>query len=330
MPNKITEKQKKQVSLYICNALSISAKRKIELEMKTNTELSNYMNELKFTINTTRQISTIGPSEELLQGSRNLLHGKIQGINKENSSASFFSGILNNIKSSVSFIAKKQQPVWAVATYVIIGLLAGRLLLFPSADKPIDISGQENIDMNKLIQSGALSDLRIDQSTLSPSSIKLASHSDERFNVSGNVNDKNIRQILYYLLLNDDVIDNRFQAGKQIRNITPNNESRMVLISSILSEKDQKVRSQSMGTLAQYQSSPELINACKRILLDDHNADMRLESLDILEKNKSSDLIPLLEVVSKMDDNSSVREKASELLEELQKPVSIEYNEVIK
>ena len=330
MPNKITEKQKKQVSLYVCNALSISAKRKIELEMKTNTELSNYMNELKFTINTTRQISTIGPSEELLQGSRNLLHGKIQGINRENSSASFFSSILNNIKSGVSFIAKKQQPVWAVATYVIIGLLAGRLLLFPSADKPIDISGQENIDMNKLIQSGALSDLRIDQSTLSPSSIKLASHSDERFNVSGNVNDKNIRQILYYLLLNDDVIDNRFQAGKQIRKITPNNESRMVLISSILSEKDQKVKSQSMETLAQYQSSPELINACKRILLDDRNSDMRLEAIEILEKNKSSDLIPLLEVVSKMDDNSSVREKASELLEELQKPVSIEYNEVIK
>lgn len=330
MPNKLTEKQKKQVSLYICNALSISAKRKIELEMKTNTELSDYLNELKITINTTRQISTIGPSEELLQGSRNLLHGKIQDFNSSKSSVLFFSSIINNIKSVVSFITKKQQPVWAVATYVIIGLLAGRLLLFPGADKPIDISGQENVDMNKLIQSGVLSDLRINQSTLSPSSIKLASHSDERFNVSGNVNDKNIRQILYYLLLNDDVVDNRFQAGKQIKRITPNSESRMVLISSVLSETDQKVKLQSMETLSQYQSSPELINACKRILLDDHNVDMRLESLDILEKNKSSDLIPLLELVSKMDDNLSVREKASKLLTELQKPVSIEYNEVIK
>jgi len=330
MPNKLTEKQKKQVSLYVCNALSISAKRKIELEIKTNTELSNYMSELKFTINATRQISTIAPSEELLQGSRNLLHGKIQVINREKSSASFFSSILNNIKSGVSFVAKKQQPVWAVATYVIIGLLAGRLLFFPSTDKPIDISGQENVDMNKLIQSGALSDLRIDQSTLSPSSIKLVSHSDERFNVSGNVNDKNIRQILYYLLLNDEVIDNRFQAGKQIRRITPNGESRMVLISSILSETDQKVKLQSMETLSQYQSSQELINACKRILLDDRNSDMRLEAIEILEKNKSSDLISLLEVVSKMDDNSSVRNKANELLAELQKPVSIEYNEVIK
>ena len=57
---------------------------------------------------------------------------------------------------------------------------------------------------------------------------------------------------------------------------------------------------------------------------------MRLKAIKILEKNKSSDLIPLLEVVSKMDDNSSVRDKASELLAELQKPVSIEYNEVIK
>ncbi len=327
MPNKITEKQKKQVSLYICNTLSISAKRKIELEMKTNTELSNYMNELKFTINTTRQISTIGPSEELLQGSRNLLHGKIQGINRENSSASFFSSILNNTKSGVSFIAKKQQPVWAVATYVIVGLLAGRLLLFPSADKPIDISGQENVDMNKLIQSGALSDLRINQSTLSPSSIKLASHSDERFNVSGNVNDKNIKQILYYLLLNDDNIDNRYQAGKQIKRMTPNNESEMVLISSVLSETNQRVKKQSMETLSQYKSSEELINACKRILLDDRNHEMRLESLNILEKNKSIDLIPLLEVVSKMDDNSKVRLKARELLTNIQKPISIENNE---
>ena len=330
MPNKITEKQKKQVSLYLCNALNISAKRKIEQELKTNDELSSYVNELQFTINTTRQISTIGPSEELLQGSRNLLNGKIQAMNSNKSSASFFSNILDNLKSGVSFIVKKQQPVWAVATYVIIGLLVGRLLLTPNTDKPIDISGQEKVDMNKLIQSGALVDLQIDQSTLSTSSIKLVSHSNEKFNVSGNVNDKNIRQILYYLLLNDDVVDNRFQAGKQIRKITPNNESRMVLISSVLSETDQNVRSQSMGTLTQYQSSPELINACKRILLDDHNVDMRLESLDILEKNKSSDLIPLLELVSKMDDNSSVRDKASKLLAELQQPVSIEYNEVIK
>jgi len=327
MHNNISEHQKKQAALYICDALSITAKRKLEQDLKTDSELLDYVNELKSSIEKTREISTIGPSEEFLQGSRNLLRGKIQTISNKETVGSSLSNILANIKNGITSIAKTRQPVWVVATYIVIGLIAGRLLLTPDGNKPINITGQEIVDMDNLIQSGVLSDLQIDQSTLSSSSIKLVSHTDNRFNVSGNVNDKNIKQILYYLLLNDDDIDNRYQAGKQIKRITPNNESQMVLISSVLSETNPRVRKQSMETLSQYQSSAELINASKRILLDDRNHEMRLESLNILEKNKSIDLIPLLEVVSKMDDNSKVRLKARELLTDIQKPISIENNE---
>ncbi len=323
MPNKITEKQKKQASMYVCNALSITSKRKFEIELKTNSELFEFVKELKSTIETTRKIATLGPSDEFLQGSRNLLRNRIQIINN-NTNSTVLLNIIEKIKHGIVSIVKVRQPIWAVATYVIIGLLAGRLIFAPSGDKPIDISGQEKVDMNKLIQSGLLSDLKIDQSPLSPSSIKLVSHTDERFNVSGNVNDQNIRQILYYLLLNDENSDNRYKAGQLVSRITPDDEARLVLISSVLSESDQKIRLQSMETLTLYQSSPELINACKRILLDDHNHEMRIKSLDILDKNRSGDLIPLLEVVGKMDDNSKVRVKAQELLTELQKPVSIE------
>lgn len=328
MPNKISVLQKKQVFLYLCNAVSSTAKRGIEQELRTNSELQNYVNELKSVIETTRIFSTIKPSKEFLQGNRNLLHGRIQIINNKESVGSILLTVLDKIKSRVTAIAKVQQPVWAVAMYVIIGLFAGRLLFSPVGDKPIDIGSQEKVDMNKLIQLGVLSDLQINQSALSPSSIKLVSHSDNRFHVSGNVNDNNIRQILYYLLLNADNIDKQYKAGKLIKKITPNSESRMVLISSILSETDQRVRLQSMETLSRYQSSPNLINACKRILLDDYNSEMRLEALNILENNMSSDLIPLLQVVSRIDDDYSVRDKANELLTELQKPVFIENNEV--
>ncbi|MEE9574142.1 MAG: HEAT repeat domain-containing protein [Candidatus Neomarinimicrobiota bacterium] len=327
MPNKISEQQKKQAALYICNALSITAKRKIEQELKTDSGLQDYINELKSAIETTRSIATIGPSKEFLQGSRNLLRGRIQDFNNKKSANSLLSSTLDKIKSGVTLISKKRQPVWAIAAYILIGLIAGRLLLTPG-NKPIDINGQETLDMNQLIQSGVLSDLDINQSTLYPSSIKLVSNKDDRFNVSGNINDKNIRKILYYLLLNDDDINNRYQAGKQIKRLTPDGESQMVLISSILSETDQRVKRQSMETLANYQSSPDIINACKRILLDDPDYTMRLESLNILRRNMSNDLIPLLEVVSKMDDDDSVRDKATELLTELQKSVSIENKEV--
>ena len=58
MPNNISEHQKKQAALYICNALSITAKRKLEQDFKTDSELLNYVNELKSSIEKTREIST--------------------------------------------------------------------------------------------------------------------------------------------------------------------------------------------------------------------------------------------------------------------------------
>jgi len=326
MPKQISNQQKKQAVLYTCNALSITAKRRFEQDLKSYPALKEYFDELKSTLQTTREIETLKVTDEFIQGNRNLLRSRIQSEqNKQITTAKIIKSVKNFITRIKSVIILK-QPIWAIATYVIVGLIAGRLLFPPNDNKSIDISGQNKVDMNKLIQSGLLSNIQIDQSTLSPASVKLVSNTDNRFNVSGNVNDQNIRQILYYLLLNDKNIDNRFEAGKLINRITPDNESRRVLIASALSEQDQKVKLQSMKTLSQYQSSADLINACKRILIDDRNSEMRLEALSILGKNKSGDIIPLLEVVSNMDDDSVVRGRAKEILTEFQKPVSIENN----
>ena len=101
-----------------------------------------------------------------------------------------------------------------------------------------------------------------------------------------------------------------------------------MLISSVLSESDYQVKLQSIKTLGNYQTNTEIVDACKRILLDERNSKVRLEALGILENSRSSDLIPLLEVVSKMDDDFSVRNKAGKLLNDLQKPVAIESTEV--
>ena len=145
MPNNITEQQKKQASLYICNALSITSKRKFEKELKTNLELQNICRRAKkSTIETTREFSTLRPSDELLQGSRNLLKGRIQAIDNKQTTNSFICNhSLNKIKNGVTSIIKVRQPVWAVATYIVIGLIAGRLLLGPGGDKPIDMNGKE-------------------------------------------------------------------------------------------------------------------------------------------------------------------------------------------
>jgi hypothetical protein len=331
MPNKLSEQLKKQAALYLSNGMGITAKRKFEKELQSNLTLKTYLDDLKYTIETTREFSTLRPSDELLQGSRNLLKGKLQQIESKQTTGSAISILLEKLRNGIASVFKVKQPVWAVATYIIIGLIAGRLLLAPYGDDTaLDLNGNGSLDMNKIIDSGLLTDLQIDQSTLSPSSVKFVSNVDNRFNVSGSVNDKDVKKIIYYLLLNDKEVKNRLEAGKLINRMTPNNETQMVLISSVLSESDTQVKLQSIKTLNSYQSTPDILNACKKILLDERNADIRLEALSILEKNKSSDLIPLLEVVSEMDEDRTVKNKASKLLGELQKPISIENKEVTK
>jgi hypothetical protein len=330
MPNNLTEQQKKQASLYLNNAMSISSKRKFEKELRSNLTLQAYLDELTHMLETTREFSTLSPSDELLQGSRNLLRHEIQAIENSQITESWFNVVFDKIRSGITSIIKVRQPVWAIATYIVIGVIAGRLLLGPSGDRPLDLNGNGNLDMDKVISSGLLDDVQIDKLPLAPSSVKFVSNIDDRFNVTGDVNDQDIKKILYYMLLNDEDKNKRLEAGRLINRIAPNEETQMVLISSVISEQDSQVKLQSIRTLNNYQTTDELTDACKRILLDERDPKIRLEALTILENKKSSDLIPLLEVVIKMDDDSSVRDKADKLLDELQKPTAIENTEVAR
>ena len=330
MPNNLSEQQKKQASLYLNNAMSIASKRKFEKELKTNLILRTYVDELKNMLETTRVFSVLSPSNELLQGNRNILKNNIQSVENQQTSGLRINDLLAKIKNGIVAIVKVRQPVWAVATYIIIGIVGGRLLLGPTGEKPLDLNGNGQLDMNKVISSGLLDDVQIDRSTLSPSTIKFVSNVDNRFNVSGDVNDQDIKKLLYYMLLNNEDQNKRLEAGRLINRIAPNQETQMVLISSVLSERNTQVKLQSMRTLGNYQTTSELVDACKRILLDERDPKVRLEALTLLENSRSSDLIPLLEVVIKMDDDISVRNKADKLLDELQKPVAIEKTEVAR
>ncbi len=330
MPNNLSEQQKKQASLYLNNAMSIASKRKFEKELKTNLTLRTYVDELKNMLETTRMFSVLSPSNELLQGNRNILKNNIQSVSNQQTSGLQINDLLAKIRNGIVAIVKARQPVWAVATYIIIGIVAGRLLLGPVGKKPLDLNGNGQLDMNKVISSGLLDDVQIDRSALSPSTIKFVSNIDDRFNVSGDVNDQDIKKLLYYMLLNNEDQNKRLEAGRLINRIAPNEETQMVLISSVLSERNAQVKLQSLRTLGNYQTTSELVDACKRILLDERDPKVRLEALTLLENSRSSDLIPLLEVVIKMDDDISVRNKADKLLDELQKPVAIEKTEVAR
>ena len=328
MLNKNVESQKKQVALYLCDELNPAQRRIFEERLTVDQELQHYSKEFQTTLKITNSLKNLRPTDEFLQGNRNLLRGKIAQLDREQKTNPVWTKIKNMLQSLYTKFTHNKQPVWAVATYVMIAFFAGRLFLTNGVPESIDITSSGPIDMQSVIQSGVLSNIQIDQSRLSPSTIRLASHSDKNFNISGNISDRNIRQILYYLLLNDEDHNNRLKAGNIISRMTPDDELNMVLISSVLSETDNNVRLNSMRMLSNTQPSTNLINASKRVLLDDHNDAMRMEALKILTKTKPDDLIPLLQIVSLMDENAGVRYQAQKYLDENQSPVKIENIEV--
>jgi HEAT repeat protein len=57
--------------------------------------------------------------------------------------------------------------------------------------------------------------------------------------------------------------------------------------------------------------------ACMKALLDDKNNTIRMEALNILSKEPDDTLLPILQVVSQMDENEFVRSEAARLLQDI-------------
>ncbi|MBT5721383.1 MAG: hypothetical protein HOI72_04225, partial [Candidatus Marinimicrobia bacterium] len=53
---------------------------------------------------------------------------------------------------------------------------------------------------------------------------------------------------------------------------------------------------------------------CMKVLLEDENEAIRLSAMDIIEMVPNSSMIPALQVVSVLDENDFIRDRAQELL----------------
>ncbi|MEE9189518.1 MAG: HEAT repeat domain-containing protein, partial [Candidatus Neomarinimicrobiota bacterium] len=184
-------------------------------------------------------------------------------------------------------------------------------------------TGQQ-FDIQELIQSGSLENVVIDINENAEAPIKFVTHGEQNIDFSGGLKDTKVRQMLYFLLLNDENPGNRLKAVNLMRNVSPDPESQMVLISSLLSDPNSGVRLQSVKLLGRYRPNERLINACQKVLLEDENEAVRMEALYILAKEPTESLIPLLQVVSSMDENEYIRDESRKLLTDLRSPISIE------
>ena len=309
--NDISNKLKEKAALYVLDAMDIKTRQSFKTLIDHDDHLKQYVLELKNTLALTLDSFEYKPSEEELQGQRNLLRARTLQLDNSQSNDPLFEKISHAFDSVLS----PRQPVWAVVTYVVIAFIAGRFLSIPPQQDDSTNQDFSSTGILNLIQEDAFSNIQFEKSD--NDNIRLALETKQNVDIAGGTNDEIIQQILYYLLLNDANPGKRLQAVRLIEAVPAQDSKKLVLISSVLSETNTGIRLRALDLLSQFETDKTIRDACLKILLEDQNEAVRMGALSILANSPSADIVPALRVVSLMDQNEYIRERAVEVMTDI-------------
>lgn len=314
MPDQLTNELKEQAVLYLLNELDKSEILLFQQQIDTRPELRQYVEELKTTLSLTSSLAEITPSEEYLQGQRNILRSGIAKINQEKTT--WYARPIRLVQTVFSSMDSYRQPAWAIAAYMAVAFFIGSYFSTNSIQPEPELSPKNYPTIQELIQSGTIqtADIHIGKNN---DPVQFALQASNEVNIAGNVEDKLIRDLLFYLLLNDNNPGNRLKAVKLMEQIEPVDESMMVILSSALSDPNPGVRLKSMRLLHQFDPNPTLIDACLKILLEEKNEAIRMEALSILSSAPTPEIASTLRVVSLVDENDYIREQTTHVLADM-------------
>ncbi len=327
MNHNLTTTLKEQATLYVLEALDSREFRAFEQLLETNGELRNYTAELQSSLSIASSLCELHPTEEYLQGQRNLLRGRIEQQILDKKQSPFKSRIKSFGGSILNLLFDVKQPAWAVVFYVLIAFFVGRWVVTDKAVSRSDISENR---LQDVIKQGQLENTKMRLTGNKSSPIEFAFQTNEDLQVKGGLDDQNVQQLLYYFLLNDENTGNRLKAVQMVKELEPHKETMLVLISSMLSDENPGVRLKSARLLQDYEPSKLLLEACQKVLLEDSNEAVRQEALGILARYPSQTMIPTLRVVGLMDENVFIRNQAKAIVTALKDSNQDEEIEVIQ
>jgi len=315
MSNSITKKLRQQASLFVLGGLSAENKVQFEHQMASDPSLKSLVDELSVTLDISRIAGKKRPSQEFLQGQRNLLRHRIADLNSESRSTRLLRNTFSAISEGAGRLVSAKQPAWAIATYIMIAFIGGIVItrtgIPSSADNSTGtaeqfvMSNQANVNPVKI-------------SNTNDSSISFKLKNQPQVQLAGNVNNDEVKDMLYYSLLNDQNDGNRMKAVNLITEFDKDMVSMDVLIHSLLNEPNPGIRLKAIKSLKEYEPTNVLVQACTKVLLGDVNDAVRQEALNILSVWKKSDIVPVLQVVSGMDENERIRIESRRLLNQIQ------------
>jgi hypothetical protein len=328
MPRELSQSLKENAMLYALDSLSKGEREVFEAALKSTPALQKYLDEIQSTLQLTETSLKISLDESYLEGQRNLLRGRILQLERERKQASLPAKMLEKVHQGVETLFTPRQPVWAVVTYVMIAFLIGLVLPSRFTETQPQAPAYSSREILDLIQGGDLTSVKLEPG-VNNDKLEMALETKGSIDISGDFKDETIQKILYYLILNDSNPGKRLRALKLLTNVPDLDNKKLVLVSTVLSDPNSGIRLKALEQLSNFKPDKTIMEACTKLLLEDENEAIRMGALAILGKSPTRDIIPALRVVSLMDENPYIRDRASEILDEVTELTETEKIEVL-
>ncbi len=328
MSDNIPTKLKEQATLYVLDALDARETFQFEKSLASSPELSAFTQELQSTLQLTEDACNLVPEGSYLIGQRNLLRGRIEQLILEQQKSPAKAFWSRAREWFITVFVDSRQPAWAVATYMLAAFFIGRWVVLDQTTVQDTYFTEDRLQ--EVIRQGQLENTKLHLTGSKTSPVEFAFQTNEDLKYKGGLEDQNVKQLLYYLLLNDENTGNRLKAIELVEELEPAEETELVLISTMLSDNNTGVRLKSARLLQTYEPTDLILDACQKVLLEEENEAIRQEAMAILSRRPTPEMIPTLKVVGLMDENVFIRNQAKAIVESLNDSTESDEIEVLQ
>lgn len=321
MPSvKIPKRLQETASQYVLGLLNDKQRREFEAALQEKPVLQTLVAELQATLTLTEKTLAVEPGEEYLMGQRVLLRGRLEKMERSQKIAPAARHSPGLQPVPVSWMYHPWAALVSLVAVMVLVFFVGRYSA-GSSYQTIDLD-QSVQDIADLLATGQLNNVQFRELNRGTKIVEVKGDVSRGLNISGTPTDQRIQKILYYLLLHDANPGTRLKAVKYLAEIPSQEEKKLVLISALLSDPNPGVRRRAAQLLKGYAPDELVVEASVKALLEDENEAIRMEVLEIMRKQPTPNMAPVLQVVSLMDENEFIRAQARQILEALREPTN--------
>lgn len=167
-----------------------------------------------------------------------------------------------------------------------------------------------------------ISNIRFVDADPNDGQIEFAYDAVKPMRVKGSVNDKKIQQLLTYALEREENPGVRLRAVNTIganKKVAADPQVKAALITALKSDANDGVRKEAMAVLKTFPFDSDIQNAFVYVLQRDANPSLRIDAIKSLEEKKiqGQEILTVLKEKSESDDNSYIRRRAKDFLQEV-------------